>query len=239
MTPPLIIPDTAVAYILFQRAYFRLPITAVYRLLNALLPGETPLYNLAVALESRVGRQRTKALYAAEMQHEYASLQPYLPPRCSAVLDIGCGVAGIDVLLYRHYAPTPIDLYLLDKSQVTPRVYYLFQPHGAFYNSLDVATELLTLNGVPAARMHPREANARDEIRVDTRLDLVLSLLSWGFHYPVTTYVDRVHEQLHQHGVAILDVRKGTDGLDVLQQKFRTGQIIDETKQRYRIAVGK
>ncbi len=127
MLDQFVIPDRAVPYILFQRtAYLRLPVTFLYRYLFKFLPFPTPLYNLAVALEAGFQPERVKALYAKDMLQEYGTVKQLLPDRCPALLDIGCGVARIDVLLYRHYAQQSVELYLLDKSQVAQNVYYLF-----------------------------------------------------------------------------------------------------------------
>lgn len=236
----MIIPDRAITYILFQRtAYLRFPVAPLYRLANRLLPFQTPLYNLVVAVESRLRAGKVKALYAADMQAEYESIRPALPSRCRRVLDIGCGVAGIDVLLDRHYAGEKINLYLLDKSAVEARVFYLFKPQGAFYNSLDVARELLTRNGVAPERVHLIEADARNTIAIDAGIDLALSLLSWGFHYPVATYVERVAQLLSADGVAILDVRKGTDGLDVLHRVFGAVEVLRTTPKYDRVMARK
>ncbi len=240
MSAPLVIPDNAVKYILFQRtAYLRLPVTLLYRHFFKLLPFSTPLYNLAVAIESRVGRERVKRLYAQDMEQEYQSIRSVLPQVSSAVLDVGCGVAGIDVYIYRHYVRQSIDFYLLDRSQIDKRVYYLHTARGSFYNSLDVAHDLLTENGIPPDQIHLLEATDTYAINVYTDIDLVVSLLSWGFHYPVQTYVDRVRNILSDDGVVILDVRKGTDGIQALQQRFSDLIVIRETVKYQRVVARK
>ena len=240
MTDEMVIPDEAVKYILFQRtAYLLFPVAAIYRPLNALLPFETPIYNLVIAIESRLRAARIKALYDADMNKEYRSIRNVLPKKCSSVLDIGSGVAGIDVLIHRHYCDPSVDFYLLDKNRVERNVFYMFRPKGAFYNSLDVASAFLTANGLPPQHIHILEANDNNDIDVHTNVDLVLSLLSWGFHYPVKTYVDKVHDLLSNDGIVILDVRKGTDGVDVLKNKFQHVEVIFETKKQYRVAVRK
>jgi SAM-dependent methyltransferase len=236
ITNALSIPDSAVAYILFQRAYWRLPITPLYRFLDKILPFQTPLYNLAIALESRFGTLQVKARYDADMRSEYASIRQALPAMCSSVLDIGCGVAGIDAFIYRHYGHQLIDFYLLDKTAVAKAVYYMFKPTGAFYNSLDVAQELLIRNGVPRDAVHALEANASYTIPTDASFNVVLSLLSWGFHYPVATYLKAVQARLATNGVVILDVRKATDGLATLRRHFRQVDVIHETPKYDRVA---
>lgn len=235
MKADMIVPDDAVKYILFQRtAYLRFPVTPVYRFLNR-LSMRTPLYNLVVALESRLGKARTKALYAADMFQEYQSLAQVLPAKCTAVLDIGCGVAGIDVFLYRHYQTQPVHFYLLDKSHVEKQVWYLFNNDGAFYTSLPVAKRVLVHNGVPEHRVHALEADTQHMITIGTKVDVIISLLSWGFHYPVTTYLHLVHTLLHERSLVILDIRKGTDGMDVLKQTFPSVSVLLETDKYYRI----
>ena len=238
MSGQLLVPDAAVRYILFQRTgYLRFPVTLLYRYLFRFLPFPLPIYNLVVALESRLGVSRIKARYQEDMKNEYLSIKAFLPHNCSAVLDIGCGVAGIDVFIDRHYADQRPDFYLLDKSRVETSVYYMFNARGAFYNSFDVARELLIENGVAGESIHLLEANDDNEIMINGRADLVLSLLSWGFHYPVWVYRDRVYDVLGEDGVAILDVRKGTDGVDALKAKFRLVDVVMETEKSYRLAV--
>lgn len=240
MADSLNIPDEAIKYILFQRtAYLRFPITLLYRHVLRPLPFSLPIYNLVVGVESRFGRSRIKALYEADMQDEYNSIKHVLPDSCRTVLDIGCGVAGIDVFIDRHYAGQAPDFYLLDKSQVETSVFYMFHEQAAFYNSLYVAGAMLNSNGISHQRIHLLEANDRNEIGMDAPVDLVLSLISWGFHYPVDTYVERVHDLLSENGVVILDIRKGTDGIEVLRRTFAQVDVIFETEKQCRVVAAK
>jgi SAM-dependent methyltransferase len=236
----LVIPDAAITYILFQRtAYLRFPIAPVYRLLNKLLPVPTPLYNLVVGLEARIGKARTQRLYAEDIYGEYRSFRAALPSTCTTVLDIGCGMAGIDVYLHRHYAPQPIQFYLLDKTQLEKKVWYLFTSQAAFYNSLPIAKQLLVSNGIPDPNIHLIEANPRNTIPVDVPVDVALSLLSWGFHYPVATYLQAVYELVSDRGIVILDVRNGTDGLDMLRQRFCQVDVLIATAKYQRVVARK
>ncbi len=240
MTDALVIPDQAIKYILFQRtAYLRFPVAPVYRFFNQLLSFPTPLYNMVVEIESRIGKERVKALYTSDMKNEYASLRNFLPQRCSNVLDIGCGVAGIDVFIQRHYAQQQVKFYLLDRSQVTSNIFYLYQPHAAFYNSLNVAKALLVANGIPPSTVQLIEASDTYAIPLDTTIDLVVSLLAWGFHFPVQAYLRQVYKLLREGGVLILDVRKNTDGLALLRRTFQQVETILETAKYDRVAARK
>jgi SAM-dependent methyltransferase len=242
MPTALRIPDAAIKYILYQRtAYLRLPAARLAHLFQRLSRGrvQAPIFNLAVAAESRWGRSRTRALYADDMRREYESLRPVLPAQCASVLDIGCGVAGIDVYIQEHYAGREIDFYLLDRTQVTGAVYYLFESRGSFYNSLDVAKAMLTANGIPAHRVHLLEASDAGDIPIGARPDVVLSLLSWGFHYPIATYLRRAHELVSDAGVVILDIRRGTGGIEALRQVFPVVEVFQATDKYDRVAAWK
>lgn len=127
------------------------------------------------------------------------------------------------------------DIFLLDKTQVDGKVYYKFERRGSFYSSLQVARTLLIANHVPTDRIHTEEATENGQIQAEPDLDLVISLISWGFHYPVETYLERVYALLRPGGRLILDVRKDTNGEERIRQRFSQVERIQETKRSYRL----
>ncbi len=66
-------------------------------------------------------------------------------------------------------------------------------------------------------------------------LDVVISLLAWGFHFPVSTYLDWVCSCLAAGGRLIMDVRRGTDGMKPLAARFSKLSVISETAKAQRI----
>lgn len=240
MSDELVIPDEAVKYILFQRTKFlKFNRTFVYRVLDQLFPR---FHNWAVGMESKFGKDRVKSLYAAEMKNEFQTLVDALPKQCSALLDIGCGIAGVDAFLYQHYSQkndVGPQVYLLDKSEIEDKVYYQFNDRTAFYNSLDLAQATLTGSGVPADSVHPKFATDDNQIDIDQPLDLILSLRSWGYHYPVETYLDKAYDRLANGGVLILDLSRGNTGFDVLKAKFGNARIIQTGESHDRVAAVK
>lgn len=227
---PLTVPTEAIKFIAFQRTEaLRFPKTIAYRALKRLVPFS--VYNLGVSLEAKVAAERIRRFYASDIEREFATIREHLPPACASLLDIGCGVAGIDVLLYRHFHPNAPAIYLLDKTETESRVFYGFKSAGAFYNSLNVAHTLLRTNGVPEALIHCVEATPANTIDIDVRFDLIFSLISWGFHYPVSVYLGRVYELMHDETRLIIDLRKTTEGMELLKEKFSRIEIImDEPK---------
>lgn len=212
------VPHSALRYILYQRThYLVLPHRPLlYRAVRR-LSRRRPL-DAAIAFESVWRGGAVRRAFNRDLAGEYAEILPHLPRRAVTILDIGCGVGGIDVLLYRHYG-TP-RLYLADRTQTDDRVYYGFTERGAFYNSFGVTRRLLQRNRVPEAELHFRDVDEGFRLDIPEAVDLVISLISWGFHYPVSIYADEVRALLRPGGRVILDVRKGTDGKTQLEARF-------------------
>jgi SAM-dependent methyltransferase len=227
------VPDDALRFLLFQRTdYLALPRRPLlYRALRHL--SRRPPLDAAVAFESQWRGGAVRRAFNRDMAREYAEIRSHLPRRAVAILDIGCGVGGIDVLLHRHYG-TP-RLYLADRTETSGEVYYGFAEKGAFYNSLDATRRLLLTNGVPERAMRFREVGEECRLDVPEALDLVISLISWGFHYPVGVYADQVRALLRPGGRVILDVRKGTDGRAELEARFPRVTAISETRKKERL----
>jgi len=231
----MMIPTEAVRYVLFQRTCHQ---SALFKAIYKLSP--FPIYNRVVALESFFRSASIKRRFARDIETEYKDIANALPKKCSSILDIGCGVAGIDVLLFRHFKHDPsLMFHLLDKSAVDSRVFYGFKQQGSIYNSLEVARRLLVANGIPVDRIHLQEATDNNTIEFGEQFDLVTSLISWGFHYPVPTYLDQVDQCMRPGAHLILDVRKGTDGQKLINDRFGDVKTISESDSKLRLLVVK
>ena len=229
------IPDSAIKYILLQRTtYCRFPKAKLYQFIRKILPRST-YYNQLVTIEALCGKNRIKQLYQSDMQNEYNSIKNCLPKTCHTVLDIGCGVAGIDVFIQRHYDHNEVDFLLLDKSRLESRIFYGFRRKGEFYNSLSVAKNLLSLNGIPESNILVIESTDTNEININEQIEFAISLYSWGFHYPISTYLEKVYELLSNNGRLVLDVRKNSDGIKLLKNKFGNCEIVDDYEKHARV----
>ncbi len=239
ISPMLNISNRALKYILFQRTEF-----SIYQsypaLLRMVMNKKFHIYNLAIKIESMLLPTRTKRLFSLDMEREYSIIKNYLIKGPRNILDIGCGVAGIDIMLNRHYVAEnqKPNFYLLDKSEVNSKVYYGIEKHAAYYNSLGIAKELLEANGVEDKRIFMQEVDDKPFFPND-KFDLVISLISWGFHYPISTYLEQVYERLNVGGQLIVDVRKGTDGFSLLEAKFGSYQVIYEARKHQRLLITK
>ncbi|MBN1805599.1 MAG: hypothetical protein JW837_10135 [Sedimentisphaerales bacterium] len=235
----LTIPDEAVKNILFQRtSYLKFPHNRLYRTLKKLSP--IYLYNTFVNLEAYFRRDAIKRLYNEDMSNEYETIKNHLPQTCKNILDIGCGMAGIDLFLFQHYqCDENINYFLFDKTETNRKVFYGYKQKSAFYNSLTLAKNFLCSNGIDESQIHLIEVPSNYQIPIDTSFDLVISLLSWGFHYPLAQYLDKVYELLNDNGILIVDIRKKNENLSTLQDRFSSVKQISEGQKHYRISATK
>ena len=118
------------------------------------------------------------------------------------------------------------------------KVYYSYRERGCYYNSLATSKNILEMNGVPSQDIFLQEAE-NNLIKFDVKFDLVVSLISWGFHYPLSTYLDQVYERMAPGGVLILDVRKVPTSNPITQLKNMFGniKILYESDKHARVMV--
>ncbi len=155
--------------------------------------------------------------YFKDLEIQYTSIRQFLPANATNVLDIGCGMGGIDYHISKHYNHN-IDIHLLDKSGTSSEIYYGFDDEATYYSSLPLAKEFLTDNmSVPANRIKTHDM-LTEPFPSDVRFDFVVSFISWGFHYPIREYLDKVLNTLNKNGVMIVDVRTETDGYRQLEK---------------------
>ena len=73
---------------------------------------------------------------------------------------------------------------------------------------LELSKQALCLAGISESNIYLIDA---DPAKIaDLRpVDLILSLHSWGFHYPISVYLDSVIKVLAPNGKIIIDIRRG------------------------------
>lgn len=163
----LIIPDACIPFIRWQRS----------RLIERKVPDP----------------QEVKRRYAAWVAEDFAGMEPHLPAHVESILEIGCGMAAIEVFLTRKYPHARLELLDGDGENVVGG----YLPTSEPYNSRAHTELLLGANGARVDRWHDVGTDALLEA------DLILSMASWGYHYPLATYRAR--------GFAIVDLRRGSE----------------------------
>ena len=97
---------------------------------------------------------------------------------------------------------------------------------------------MLEANGISSNRIYTQEVMG-NHIFPDEQFDFIVSLISWGFHYPVETYLDKVYDLMKLGGKLIIDIRKGSSGEKLIKQKFGSIQVLKDTQKSRRILVQK
>lgn len=181
-----------------------------------------------------IGYQRTRKLpFDQELSEEYQKMKPFLPKELKSVLDIGCGIGGIDYFLSRNHG-SPV-LHMLDYNKEDENIHFGLRPTASKYNSLESTREFLNNNGITNFVLH----DASKGFPTDNEYDLIISLLSCGYHYPVNTYLNGIIKTLSKNGALIIDIRIGSLDFQMLKTIFKTVIVIcTENKARRVIARG-
>jgi len=227
LSRPYHIPREAIYYLLLQRSRYRFQ--PLYRLFSGV--GAGGFYKQRVT-RSWIEAIRAPAIgrkYESDLRRTVEQLLPLIPERPRATLDIGGGIGGLSLALWRRFSSSIERLHLLDRTEVTPQYHAGFRESAAFYNSQGVAKQFLLSNGVPESVLHFAEAGL--DPFPEGPLDLVISTLAWGYHFPVSVYLDEVHRALAPGGTVVLHLRKGTDGEAALMRRFGSVQWIEETRK--------
>lgn len=140
----------------------------------------------------------------------YESMEPYLPERCSRVIDIGSGLGGIDCVLNKHFGGF-VEVCPVDGEDDQPVVHR----HAQTFNSEKVTRAFLNANGVSrvsyfSPKALPLSANAR----------VIISVGSWCFHYPPGVYIEFVRRSLAPGGTLIVDCRRGKPYREMMREVF-------------------
>ena len=179
-----------------------------------------------------IGFQRTnyvniKRDFVIDLKNEFKQMVEFLPVDCDSIIDIGCGVAGIDIFLNQYYGK--VLFFLIDRNENPDKKTYGFSDKTSFYNSFDAIKELLTKNNVSDFVIV--EPDKRDSIPKE--IDVIISLLACGFHFHINNYLEFILKRLKNDGVLILDIRKTKiEQVKILHKVFKNINEIQTTNPK-------
>ena len=134
----------AVRFLLLQRTGYQRPINKRFR--RAGLGWLYDRYLIPIVERHRV--RKIAELYRQDLQNQFDSIIPYLPKRASRILDIGAGLGGIVLFFNEYYSDEYGKFYLLDKNEISEKIYYYYEKEASYYNSFDVTVDFLLDNGM-------------------------------------------------------------------------------------------
>lgn len=141
----------------------------------------------------------------AEIESDSKSILGTAPPKIVKMASIGPGLCILELLLYRQWK---CSFYLIDIEE-SKEHQHGFAMSGSGYSDLGSALRFLTDNGVPKIALNT--CNPRKQKLDHSSVDLIMSILSMGFHYPLDEYVSYIRSALPPGGLLIFDKRKDTE----------------------------
>jgi len=171
-----------------------------------------------------------KEAYNQGLKELFDLILPWVPAGLKTSLDIGSGMGGIDILLQKHFNH---HVFLLDALETPP----ICEKHDKPFNSYQTTEGFFYANGidpdfldyVPAKNaMHPETIS----IFKSKKMDLILSVGSYCFHYSPLEYLNLVKAACHKETILIFDVRnRHTDWLEILRDNFTEVAVLLESEK--------
>ena len=158
---------------------------------------------------------------------EIDTFKDFLPRTCNNIMDIGCGLGIINILLNKFYNDK-ICFYLLDKNRIDKKIQYGFSSNYESYNDLNETKRILLENNISESNLFLFDVEK--EISIDTKIDLVISLKSMGYHYPFETYLNLFKKNCNKNTTFIFDVSDGYYKESLFKKYFEKIQTIYEEK---------
>ncbi len=182
----------------------------------------------------RTGYKNPIQEFKKDIENEFLEMRDFLPTLVESILDIGCGLGAIDILLSKHYGQP--ELFLMDNSEIDKNIYYGFEEKGACYNSFEETEKLMKVNYIKNYNLIDIKGQ---RLPVFEKIDLVISLLSCGYHYSVKEYLDYINTILSKNGALILDIREWSDGIEIIKEVFPNVKEISHYNKSIRIIAGR
>ena len=158
---------------------------------------------------------------------EIDTFKEFLPKNVKNIMDIGCGLGIINVLLNKFYNDKT-SFYLLDKNRIDKKIKYGFSSNYESYNDLNETKQILLENNISENRLFLFDVEK--EISIDAKIDLVISLKSMGYHYPFEIYLNLFKKNCNKNTTFIFDVSDGYFDENLFKNYFENIKIVYEEK---------
>ena len=158
---------------------------------------------------------------------EFETFKKYLPNSVENIMDIGCGLGIINIYLNEFFEKKPV-FFLLDKNRVDRKIKYGFSSNYESYNDLNEAKNILLNNNIDTNRINLFDVEK--QFLITKKMDLVISLKSMGYHYPINTYIELLRNCCTKNTVFIFDIGDNQYDENYLKKIFDDVKIIYEEK---------
>ncbi len=185
--------------IVLQRSRVLYDVPNSGRIIRKWSDGQVDLLEQAVAEKGSILAVRALQIIEQEFQPLHPMLDELKPTRFA---DIGCGYGFLDLFIAKTYGA---HAHLIDLEENEVRDFG-FNQEGAAYSNLAKAAQFLTKNGISPQNVSTYNP-AKDDLSGIKDLDMIISTLACGFHFPVDVYMPFFQSSLREGGALILDLR--------------------------------
>jgi len=165
--------------------------------------------------------KNTENLFLKEIE----TFKNYLPNSPKNIMDVGCGLGIINIYLNRIFKNSS-NFFLLDKNRIDNKIKYGFSEDYESYNDLSETKNLLLNNEINLDQINL--CDVEKTINIKEKVDLVISLKSMGYHYPLENYLNLFKKNCSQDTIFIFDISKGNYDNISLTKIFKKVEVIYE-----------
>ena len=180
--------------------------------------------------------QNLDDLVGNAIENEFDNIKKYIPKDIENVMDIGCGLGLINIFINENLKNIK-KFHLLDKNKIDSKIKYGFSKNYESYNQLLLTKKILINNGVPKEKINLIDVNEHFSFK-EKSVDLVISLVSMGYHYPISEYASLLKKISTNQTIFIFDLATEYQDLNILNHYFKYYEIIEKTDSkhpRYRV----
>jgi len=157
--------------------------------------------------------------YLKMSRSEYKAIRKHIG-KPKKILDLGCGLGRMSVFLNYKLSQEhrrSAHFILADVTKESDKIEYGWDPDNSYYNNLDLTAKFAQLHGLSNFRTFNL---LTEDLNIHHNIDLVMSYLAVGFHYPIEQYMKTLLNITSYHCVMIFGVRKGQYNLDDYKKHF-------------------
>ena len=140
------------------------------------------------------------------------------------ILDLGCGLGRMSIYLGKQFEHEAKYI-LADANIVSENLNYGWKPGEEYYNDLTLTAEFCRINGLKNFKTFDILAGNLTDLQ---DVDLVMSFLSVGFHYPIEEYMDDLLKISTENCTMVfgIDKRRNIYDLNSFSEYFETRKIV-------------
>jgi len=142
------------------------------------------------------------------------------PEHDLTILDVGVGIGGYHKKWIREHSNNST-LYLMDNSEFNYRALsYGHSDSDRYYNSLFLTRNFL--NNYDSSKVKVKSIEIKKEYpdKLPNHLDLIISFISWGFHYSLEDYWITITQRMSLFtSIILIDIRKNSQSYSFLKEQ--------------------